>query len=1231
MTAALAGMVGLAAGGHTLFGYNRANYLYDRKMRLEQEFKVIEFRNLQASLWREDVRDIIGLTERRMDSYLVVNTLQLGMCVGLFTEGRLEPGTPPWLLHLYMLTLGAAFMYLLMSVWLALHAAVVAQSSSVRLLTQFVRLPIPTWEQLEAARTYGSNFEELGVKHMLRVPFVGAKEGAREAHVRNVQEELRPGRRPSETSLASSAAAMPSVQESEAAAPERGGQAPPTVDPWQLEGHTSDIYELLRNPTQLCHHVQLARQATKYYQCYDAFARVSMAFGTNQLLHAITYYAIGYCSVMDRAPWPAWCVGTIMCGIAAALVELDFVITKLDRLVAQALIFLGPICASVAACAWTRRLAAAQTIVLYALPVAYATHGIWLFVALRACSVERQPNGSFLPMKFRPVLYLDIFGWLSRSGSATRTGDSKAATSDSGVYQALREETEEWAKADPSDDRSCSRISSFASESQRSEASHRTVTSERLAEMRQALDSDIALWNSEGVRTVIEESDRSRIDKLAERFDQARSDDVKGARPAKSGAAADFARGVSEAEPEPESSKGGQQSERWVNIRGFSDYGQEMRYLYNPATTEVHHVAGAAAALGGAASSSSAGASAGAGAGDAGLGARTLTETEEELEQFCAAADKLRRRAMEAEGRMSRNEMMAQEPSESASQRPTLPQDPKEAAREAKRLAALKALQALEWLNEDADPLYLWGTGANESDDGSSVAGADRSGGRSAAAKAAGFLGFRRGATMSANANGRGAGSELSRESTQELPKALGGGPTTDEYFDIDSTFPRVEGDDLMPGHRRLQPGRIPYTVFRSATLLLSFLWIMGVLLPFGLFSGILELEGIYTVPEQIGGELVDGPKGPISEDAAIAEEMERLHMSSIPSMPPGEPVQVSWPSHSGFRPRALSCDTDCRQLVVSDDFGVYAAVLKASTGEWIEDGRRLQLRGASSAPAERAAEDVVNQQALAANFVRVPPCPALEGQQLRDLGVVCTEGGGRQLCRVLVLHSRGRSLTECPFFNLAGERGATSGGAIFQDDLNAMSPSSIDGVTWKITGGWLHRKGESVESVAVNEECLHSELGAEGGSQSAFMPDRVGCVVVGTTSGRVVQMRRHLTNTRSLVPERAVQQRSGAVTSGSLHVVKGGFVMALRPSHNTLQALDAVTGSLIGEWRLPRGTSWRTVCGGSDSFYILGYSEDDEDLRAPKIWRFPVPAELRSRQAGSGMPLLPIGREAEM
>jgi hypothetical protein len=177
-------------------------------------------------------------------------------------------------------------------------------------------------------------------------------------------------------------------------------------------------------------------------------------------------------------------------------------------------------------------------------------------------------------------------------------------------------------------------------------------------------------------------------------------------------------------------------------------------------------------------------------------------------------------------------------------------------------------------------------------------------------------------------------------------------------------------------------------------------------------------------------------------------------------------------------------------------------------------------------------------------------------------------------------------------------------------------NPSKVEStqstITWKISSDWLQRAdkeikqpAERVESMAVNNDCLQRN----SRNDIMFAPDEVGCVVVGTSTGRVVQLRRHLTKKRSLVPERAMQLRDHAVSGGSLHVLKGGIVMTLRPAQGTVQALDTMQGSLVGEWRLPQDIEWCSLCGGGGNLYILGKDRGSATCKA--LWRFPVPPEL--------------------
>merc|ERR1719408_881114 len=129
------------------------------------------FRVAQADLWRQDIRDIISLVEMKTKKYLLVNVLMLGFTISLWVQGTLPETTPDWLMLGNQVAIGGAFCFMVLTVWLAMHASITAQAFQARLLTQMVRLPIPTWEELESARTYGSSFEKVEARQMFRVPF----------------------------------------------------------------------------------------------------------------------------------------------------------------------------------------------------------------------------------------------------------------------------------------------------------------------------------------------------------------------------------------------------------------------------------------------------------------------------------------------------------------------------------------------------------------------------------------------------------------------------------------------------------------------------------------------------------------------------------------------------------------------------------------------------------------------------------------------------------------------------------------------------------------------------------------------------------------------------------------------------------------------------------------------------------------------------------------------------
>lgn len=390
--------------------------MYDRKLRQEAEYQIIDFRIKQAQLWREDVKDIVGLTSVKMDTYLIVNAVQLGFCVMAFCEGRLASGTPPWIIGCHTLCLGGAFMYLLTSVWLSMHASVTAKAYEVRLLTQHVRLPVPTWAQVEGARTYGSAFEKVNTTQMLRVPFVCGSQS-------DVLRRSLAGRRPGTVADSCSTSYGP---QGEGDGPSGTDEAVSTSDLWGLEARGDDIYELdgkIRNDPRNMRHLRLVHEAMQYWQSFDGFARVSMSMGTNQLIAALAYYVIGYVLVVNRAVVACWLAILLFMVITAALIRLDMSLTVPEYRTAVLLTTSGPLVAALAAQQWQLRTISGDQMVRLLAPIVYISHVAWLAFLLRACKVSEQATGALLPTGFRSVMYIDVFGWIqSLKGSSRFSG-----------------------------------------------------------------------------------------------------------------------------------------------------------------------------------------------------------------------------------------------------------------------------------------------------------------------------------------------------------------------------------------------------------------------------------------------------------------------------------------------------------------------------------------------------------------------------------------------------------------------------------------------------------------------------------------------------------------------------------------------------------------------------------------------------------------------------------------
>lgn len=1061
-----------------VFEYNQKNFKYDREMRQKTEFKTREWRNAQCDLWRDDVREIIGLTERKMDSYLVIGTLQLGMSVVLFCEGRLEPGTPPWLMHMYMMSTVGAFMYLLMAVWLAMHASIVAQCSEVRLLTQYVRRPIPTWEELQDMRTFAQTYEHLESQQVMRVPFTGSAKPDQDHATGATTSSF--GAPFGSSKPSSTVGALPSAEAAERA-----------IDPWFKEANAEDrqgLYELMQMPIERRRHIYLARRSAAQYQAFDAFTRTALSCGTHQLLSAVAYYCIGYCSIQDGAPWPAFCVAFVMVAASVSIAQLDFSMTRREQDLARVLLVTGPLLS--ATMAWARAAVSWCTYLVYiAFPLATMAHAGWLLFSLRALDVQKQENGSYLPMKFRAVLYLDVFGWF-RKGGRERSAASPAS-----------KRSMDYSQLQPSD--STTRYNSVVAEFQvvpQAEEESGSEDSAALSELQENIREDICMWHDEKVWPHLDEEERKKVKGFAETY----------------------RRITGEAICDP--SKGGFLSARptgartWLKMSGYADTGREAPYLFQPETGEVVHLPEVSREAGDAHSVNSEDFF----EGDPPEDVRSMSMVEQDLEE-------LQEIGAERYGAWSGHRTQAKRK----------PQG---------KHFEVGSKEVIEYLVGEEDS-----SGTEDIEDPVIK--------------------------------------KEVRKRRQGMESYCPGGRRA--LHPEHNKLHAEPDEDILVGYGDLKPGVIPWQIFRVATKVLAFCWVFGSCAPLAV-----RRDMLVKSMKLIGGEMGVSDNDPLEREVTHEAErkQQREHLRTLDILPGGQLVQTYWPSHSGFEPRALSCDPLGAKIVVADDFGIYAAELQSD----VADSDDMQLRGASSKGSK-----------LLAHFYPQPHCAAIEGHGLQDVSVACVGGQNHSKhCRVLVLHQHGGLLSECDL-KLDSPLGPAK-----HVKARHRDPGEREALpSWGITTTWLRGDDEYVTSAAVSSKCLKPIVRLLAPQEEVeevtgeFKPQIMAgeCVIVGTSVGRIIELRTHYFNHTQLVPEKAMREWLDPVTQGALHILNNGVVVAIE-NRISVHALDLTSGKSIGEWRLPHeDVEWRHICGGGASLFILGSRKGEA-----RLYRFQMPKSVQ-------------------
>ncbi|CAJ1382679.1 unnamed protein product [Effrenium voratum] len=373
-----------------LFQYNRENFQFDNEQRISRDVQKYKMQVERFELFREDIEDLVKLTVDKMDMYHLVSAVVLGFTTSVFTEGRIWAHSPPSYIAVYFMTIGCGWLYLLMTVWLSMYASISSHSLGVRLRTRYVRLPIPSMQQLYGISSKLQDFEQQGVQKMLRLPF----------GPQGTPQWQSPG---------------PGVA---APAPGVAGSSRPFMRTGSEDllgrgeaGFGQEKVLTSAASTAPAEHVQMFRKLQSKWQCFDAYARVSMSLGVYQIVQAINLFVLGLTLVETHCPSVALAVTLLLQAVALALNFLD--LAGLHAWQWAVMLCISSGCSVITAISLIGAKLEPDGLPdvnhpFSLAPLAYWFQALYFQVLLvLACPSDEQ---SSLPRRFRAVLFLDVFG-----------------------------------------------------------------------------------------------------------------------------------------------------------------------------------------------------------------------------------------------------------------------------------------------------------------------------------------------------------------------------------------------------------------------------------------------------------------------------------------------------------------------------------------------------------------------------------------------------------------------------------------------------------------------------------------------------------------------------------------------------------------------------------------------------------------------------------------------------
>jgi len=129
----------------------------DIQVRQAHDFQYENMQIATHGMSREEVRDRTQAAITKLSNYILVTTLILSLAAEMLVEGQMPDDCADFVLNVYMLCLGSAIFYLVLSILFGVAASNIIYESSASLLTD--KVP-PPWNSIDMSMRQRQDHEQ---------------------------------------------------------------------------------------------------------------------------------------------------------------------------------------------------------------------------------------------------------------------------------------------------------------------------------------------------------------------------------------------------------------------------------------------------------------------------------------------------------------------------------------------------------------------------------------------------------------------------------------------------------------------------------------------------------------------------------------------------------------------------------------------------------------------------------------------------------------------------------------------------------------------------------------------------------------------------------------------------------------------------------------------------------------------------------------------------------------